>query len=134
MSMTIIIPKPNKTLYNSPKSFHPIVLLNMIEKLFEKIIGEHLQFHTISNSFIHLCQLSGLKQRSTTDMGITLTHFIQSGWVKNLITSTLTFDITQFFPSLNHQLPPHIMDKVGLDHKVFTFFKDYLVGRKTKYL
>ena len=34
--------------------------------------------------------LGGLKQRLMSDTGITLTHFIQSGWVKNNITSTLT--------------------------------------------
>ena len=32
MSLSIIISKPNKTIYNSPKSFYLIVLLNMLEK------------------------------------------------------------------------------------------------------
>ena len=74
----------------------------MIGKLFKKMIGEHLQFYTISNSFIHHSQLGSLKQRSTTDASVILTHIIHLGWVKNLITSTLAFDIAQFFPSLNH--------------------------------
>ena len=52
-STMVIIPKPNKLTYNSPKLCCPIVLLNTIGKLFEKMIGEHLQFHTISNKFIH---------------------------------------------------------------------------------
>ena len=67
-------------------------------------------------------------------MGITLTHFIWLGWVKNISTSMLAFDISQFFSLLNHQLLPLIIDKVGLDCKVSTFFKNYLVRRKTKYL
>jgi len=46
----------------------------------------------------------------------------------------LAFDITQFFPSLNHHLLPLILDKVGFDLKVSTFFKNYLVSRKMKYL
>jgi len=45
----------------------------------------------------------------------------------------LAFNIAQFFPSLNHQLLPLILDKAGLDCKVSNFFKNYLVGRKTKY-
>ena len=101
-SMMIVIPKPNKSIYDSPKLYWPIVLLNMIGKLFKKMIGEHLQFYTISNSFIHHSQLGSLKQRSTTDASVILTHIIHLGWVKNLITSTLAFDIAQFFPSLNH--------------------------------
>jgi len=67
-------------------------------------------------------------------MGVALTHSICTGWIKNLTTSTLAFDIAQFYPSLNHQLLLCIMNKVGLDHKVFNFFKDYLVERKTRYL
>ena len=45
----------------------------------------------------------------------------------------LAFNIAQFFPSLNHQLFSHILNKAGLDCKVSNFFKNYLVGRKTKY-
>jgi len=101
-STMVIISKPNKSAYNSPKVYCPIVLLNTIGKLFKKMIGECLQFHTIANNFVHQSQLGGLKQRSTTNAGVILTHIIQSGWVKNLITSTLAFDITQFFPFLNH--------------------------------
>jgi len=70
----------------------------------------------------------------TTDAGVILTHIIRSGWVKNLTTSTIAFDIAQFFPSLNYQLLPLILDKAGLDRRVFIFFKNYLVGRKTKYI
>jgi len=77
-SNIIIISKPNKSTYDSPKSYQLIVLLNTIGKLFEKMIGEQLQFHTISNNFIHQSHLGGLKQRSTTDAGVALTHTICS--------------------------------------------------------
>jgi len=40
MSMNVVIPKTNKAIYNSPKFFRPIVLLNTTGKLFEKMIGE----------------------------------------------------------------------------------------------
>ena len=41
-SLYIIIPKPNKATYNSSKSFHPIILLNTLGKLIEKLISERL--------------------------------------------------------------------------------------------
>ena len=44
------------------------------------------------------------------------------------------FDITQFFPFLNHQILPLILEKAGFDIKVSNFFKNYLVGRKMTYL
>ena len=78
-SLSIIIPKPNKTLYDSPKMFRLIVLLNTFGKLIEKVIGKRLQFQSISKNVIHLCQLGGLKQCSTMDVGIVLTYIICTG-------------------------------------------------------
>ena len=55
------------------------------------------------------------------------------GWVKNLTTSMLAFDIEQFFLPLNHQLFSSILDKASFDPKILFFFWNYLVSRKTKY-
>ena len=68
------------------------------------------------------------------DAGVALTHLICTGWVKNLLTSTLTFNIIQFFLSLNYWLLSLILAKAGFDSKISWFFHDYLVSRKTKYL
>jgi len=46
----------------------------------------------------------------------------------------LAFDITQFFPSLNHQLLSLILNKARFDQRVSLFIFDYLEGRKTQYL
>ena len=130
----VIIPKPNKLAYNNPKSFHPIVLLNTISKPIKKVITERLQFHVIKNNFIYPSQLGGLKFKSTTDAGIALTHVIQSDWVKNKTTSILAFHIAQFFPSLNYHLLTLSLTKADLDPKVTSFFKDFLVRRRTNYV
>ena len=134
ISTTIIIPKPNKQSYDNPKSFYPIVLLNTLGKLIEKVIAERIQFTVAANDFIHPSQLGGLKFKSTADAGIVLTHIVRSGWVKGKSTSTLAFDISQFFPSLNHCLLVLILEKAGLDICVSNFFASYLVQRSTKYL
>ena len=132
-STTVIIPKLNKKSYDSPKSFRPIILLNTIGKLIEKVIGERLQFIITANDFIHPSQLGGLKFKSMTDAGVIFTHIIQMGWVKNLTTSTLAFDIAQFFPSLNYCLLTLIMKKIGFDYRIISFFSNYLMDRKTNY-
>ena len=121
--MSIIIPKLNKELYDFPKFFKPIILLNTIEKLIKKVIGNRLQFHLILNDFIHPSQLDSLKQRLTSDTDIVFTHFIHSGWVKYKITSTLAFNITQFFLFLNYCLLPLILRKAGFNSKVKHFSK-----------
>ena len=133
-SSTIIIPKPNKSSYDHAKMFRPIVLLNILEKLIEKVIAKRIQFTVMKNNFIHPCQLGRLKFKSTTDAGVALTHIVRSGWVKGKTTSTLAFNISQFFPSLNHRLLTTILSKAGLKPKVTRFFTNYLIQRKTNYL
>ena len=108
-SSMIIIPKPNKSSYGHAKMFHPIILLNTLDKLIEKVIAERIQFTVVNNNFIHPSQLGGLKFKSTMDAGVTLTHIVRSGWTKDKSTSTLAFDISQFFPSLNHNLLTSIL-------------------------
>jgi len=66
--------------------------------------------------------MGGLKQHSTTDVKVVLTHLICLGCIKGLQTSTLAFDITQFFPSLNHQIPSLILDKASFDSRISSFF------------
>jgi len=41
-AITVVIPKPNKELYNMLKFFQPIALLNTTGKLIEKVISNHL--------------------------------------------------------------------------------------------
>jgi len=100
----------------------------------EKVIAKRLQFIVASNNFVHPSQLGGLKFKSTADAGIALTHIVQSGWVKERTTSTLAFDIAQFFPSLNHYFFVLVLEKAGLDSKVTNFFTNYLIQRSTTYL
>ena len=133
-SSTIIIPKPNKSSYDHAKMFHPIILLNTLGKLIEKVIAKRIQFIVVENNFIHPCQLGGLKFKSTIDAGVVLMHIVRSGWAKGKSTSTLAFDISQFFLFLNHNLLMSILSKVGLESKVSNFFVNYLVQRKMNYV
>ena len=127
-------PSHFKTSYNLSKSFQHIMLLNTNGKLFEKMIGERIQFFLISNNFIYPYQLDGLKHRFTIDVDVALTHLIRSEQVKDLTMSMLAFNIAQFFSSLNYWLLSLILAKASFDSKVSNFFNNYLVSRKTKHL
>ena len=52
-SMSIIIPKPNKSLYNTSKTFQSIVFLNTVGKLIKKFISNRIQVHSITLNFIY---------------------------------------------------------------------------------
>ena len=131
---TIIIPKPNKSSYDYAKMFCSIVLLNTLDKLIEKVIAKRIQFMVANNNFIHPSQLGSLKFKSTIDAGVVLIYIVRSSWAKGKSTSTLAFDISQFFPSLNYNLLMSILSKVSLESKMSNFFINYLVQRKMNYI
>jgi len=86
-SFTIIISKPNKMSYDQPKVFRPIVLLNTLGKLIEKVIAERLQFTVTSNDFIHPSQLGGLKFEGAGIKGL-------SGWTGlSVVTRLITVQV-----------------------------------------
>jgi len=56
----MIIPKPGKPAYDTPKAFRPIVLLNMLGKLIEKMVARRLQFDAVKHGILHPNQLDGV--------------------------------------------------------------------------
>jgi hypothetical protein len=60
VSITVVIPKPGKPLYNTPKSFRPIVLLNTMGKLLEKMLANCLQFEAAEHGVLHPNQFGGV--------------------------------------------------------------------------
>ena len=75
----MVIPKLGKPSYDVPKAFRPIVLLNMMGKLFEKMIANCLQFEAAKEGILHPCQFGGVRQNSTEDAGIYLIHLVHAG-------------------------------------------------------
>ncbi|KAJ3502935.1 hypothetical protein NMY22_g18421 [Coprinellus aureogranulatus] len=101
--------------------------------MWEKLISNRFQFDIIKYDLVNPNQMGGVHQRSTEDAGLFLTHLVRTGWVKGYHTSVVTFDIAQFFPSINHQFLLAVLRKQGFHPKVATFFASYLVQRFTRY-
>jgi len=132
-SLLVIIPKLGKASYSTPKLFCLIVLLNMLGKLFEKMLSHRLQFEGVHYGAFQPNQFGGMSQYSTEDAGVFITHLIQARWAKKLKMSIVAFDIVQFFPSLNHDVLMAVVAKAGFPPVVGNFFHSYLTGHKTMY-
>jgi hypothetical protein len=119
----VVIPKPGKL------SFCPIILLNTLGKMFEKMLSNRLQFEAAEHGVLHPNQFGGVCQNSTKDAGCFLTHVVRAGWRAKLKTSVVAFDLAQFFPSINHDVLLSILDKQGFAPEVVAFFRSYLVDQ-----
>jgi len=87
----------------------------------------------IANGFLDPNQLGGVRQRSTTNAGVYLTHIIHAGWLRQCHTSVIAFDIAQFFPSLNHKFLSICLKKAGLNTNVVGFLNSYYSNCSTIY-
>lgn len=88
-SVLVIIPKPGKPNYRTPKSFRPIVLLNTLGKLFEKMLANRMQFEAIRFGLLDPNQFGGVQQHSTEDAGVYLTHIVKARKQFGLISARL---------------------------------------------
>jgi hypothetical protein len=52
--------------------FCPIVLLNTLGKLVEKMIANRLQYEAAAEGILHFCKFGGVHQNSMEDGGVTI--------------------------------------------------------------
>ncbi|GJE94756.1 hypothetical protein PsYK624_109280 [Phanerochaete sordida] len=133
-SRTVVIPKPNKPDYSRAKAYRPIVLLNCLGKLLEKVIARRMQFDSQKYGLMHPCQFGGAMQHGTQDAGIQLVHNIQQAWKRGIDSSALLLDVAQFFPSIHHGMMGAILRRQGFHSSLCRYFEDYLVGRQTEFV
>ncbi|KAB5588067.1 reverse transcriptase [Ceratobasidium theobromae] len=96
--------KPNKFDFASPKVYRPISLLEILSKLFEKIMV--VRFTTLSglHGLIPPEQFRGKDMTSCMDAGLSLIHDIESSWAARKQASITLLDISGYFNNIDHDL------------------------------
>ena len=74
---TVILRKPGKPRYNTPKDYQPIVLLNTLGKLMTAVVAEQLTYYTERHALLPPTHFGGCPGRTTTDALHTLTYRIK---------------------------------------------------------
>ncbi|XP_063827121.1 uncharacterized protein LOC135076627 [Ostrinia nubilalis] len=96
-AVVVILPKPGKENYTTPKSYRPIGLLPVLGKIFEKMLVRRIRWHTAD----HLCktQYGFTPQRSTEDSLYDMMTHIKSGLKRKKIMVMVSLDIEGAFDS-----------------------------------
>jgi hypothetical protein len=89
ISTTVVLHKPGKPRYNTPKAYRPIALLNTMGKVLTAIIAELLVFYTETHSLLPAHHFGGRPGRTTTDAVHLLTHKIKDAWRKRQVTASV---------------------------------------------
>ena len=129
-----IIPKLKQADYTLAKNFQPILLLECLGKLLEKLVAKLIYRDMSKHALILTMQFGGRNTLLTLDAGLTLLHDIQSAHQSGLKTEILLFDIQGYFDNINHEHLIKIFMDLGFTPELVkwcrSFLKDYTVRLK----
>jgi hypothetical protein len=122
----VIVPKPNRTDPTLPKNYCPILLLECLGKLLEKIISTRLLYDINFYELVPTTQFGGRNASSTVDAGLCLQHDICTAHASGLMCASLLFDISGFFDNINHQRLVALFRTLGFPAEVVSWLQSFL--------
>jgi len=131
-AVVCIIPEPGWADYTLAKNFRPILLLECLGKLLEKVVARLIYRDMDKHSLIPTTQFGGQNASSTLDAGLTLLHDIQSAHQAGLYTGLLLFDIQGFFDNINHKRLVQIMADLGFALEIVNWCCSFLRDRSVR--
>ncbi len=96
----VMLQKPNKTDFTSPRSWRPIALLSCLGKGLERLIARRMAWAALTHGVLNPQQFGALPSRSGTDLVNALIHDIESGFERGMVSSVLTMDIQGAFDTV----------------------------------
>jgi hypothetical protein len=131
ISTTVVLRKPGKPRYDTPKAYRPIALLNTLCKVLTAIVADVMTFYTEKHELLPATHFGGRPGRTTTDAVHLLVHKIKDAWRKWQVMAVLFLDIEGAFPNAVTSRLLHNMRKRRLPNAITDFAGVMLNGRST---
>ena len=131
LSTTVVLRKPGKPRYDTPKAYRPIALLNTLCKVLTALMAELMTFYTEAHQLLPAHHFGGRPGRTTSDAVHLLVHKIKDTWRKRQVTAVLFLDIEGAFPNAVTSRLLHSMRKRRLPEKLIAFAEMMLKNRYT---
>jgi len=128
---TVVLRKPGKSSYSTPKAFRPIALLNTMWKVITVIVANHITYYMEKHQLLPANHFGGRPRCTTSDAIHVLTNEIKAAWRKQEVVSVLFLDIEGAFLNANPTRLVHNLRKRRLPKKYANFVHNMLAGRST---
>jgi hypothetical protein len=119
LSTTIVLRKPGKDDYTTPKAYRPIALLNTIGKLMDMVIAKRISYATEVHQLLPRTNIGGRKGRSTDHALHVITEKIYEAWnsPKPQVASLLLLDVSGAFDNVSNTRLLHNLRKRRIDER-----------------
>ena len=125
-----VVPLFKKGEHNSTSNYRPISLLNIYNKLFEKLIYKRLYSFFEKNNILYNYQFGFRKNHSTSMALLELVDECYANLDKNNIILGIYFDLQKAFDTVNHDVLLNKLYNYGIRGIMFNWIKNYLYNRK----
>ena len=129
---TIVLRKPGKPNYETPKAYRPIALISTMAKVLTSIIAENLSQLVEQHHLLPKTHFGGRPGRSTVDAVQYLVHKICTAWRSNKVVSVLFLDVEGAFPNAVTARLIHNLKRRRVPTVIVKFVNQLLANRKTR--
>ena len=128
----VVLRKPSKPNYETPKAYRPIALISTMAKLLTSIIAENLSRIVEQHHILPKNHFGGRPGQSTSDAIHYLISKIHAAWNKNKVASVLFLDVEGAFPNAVTARLIHNLKKRRIPNSIVNFVKQLLTNRSTR--
>ena len=128
----MVLDKPGKPSYDSPASFHIIVLLQTVSKILERIIPSYQSAIARDVGLLHPNQCGSLPSLTSFDTCTSLGDTVRTLQRPALKVSSLFLDIKGGFDNVNADILCSSLRSRGVNHYLVSWVISFLTGRSCR--
>jgi len=104
-STTVVLRKPDKDDYTTPKAYRPIALLNTMGKIMDAVLARRLSYLVEAYNVLPNTHIGGRKLRSTEYALHLIIERIYKAWNtgRGRVASLLLLDVSGAFDNVSHE-------------------------------
>ncbi|KAJ8737082.1 hypothetical protein PYW07_000353 [Mythimna separata] len=126
------IPKPGKPKAN-PTSYRPISLLNVLGKIYERLIYKRLKDYAETKGLIPNEQFGFRTEHSCIHQVHRIVEHLSVGFQRGMLTGVLYFDIAKAFDKVWHNGLIYKLYQLGVPDRLVLIMRDFLSNRSFRY-
>ena len=112
------------------KNYRPISILNILSKIFEKLIHRRLYTYLNDNTILNENQFGFRENRSTSQAVLNYFHYVYDRLDNGELVFSIFLDFSKAFDCVSHDVLLHKLSHYGIRGVALDWFKSYLSNRR----